>query len=134
MTRKDFLSDFIVSQFDCSKLEEVIVGFLDLIQTAQYILSDDNYQIKITSSYEMRIGGSSSVRNVSSKVESLVIHKYHTEGKLQEMIIKYPKAFNSLNNFEKIIFKKIFIDHEKQNAICDELNIYPYQFHYIKTC
>lgn len=50
MTRKDFLSDFIVSQFDCSKLEEVIVGFLDLIQTAQYILSDDNYQIKITSS------------------------------------------------------------------------------------
>ena len=132
MTRKDFLSDFIVNQFDCSKLEQMIVGFLDLIQTAQFILSDDNYQIKITPSYEMRLTGSSSVRKVSSKVESLVIHKYDTEDKLQDLILKYPQAFNNLNSDEKNIFYKIFINREKQNVICDELNIYPYQFQYIK--
>ncbi len=132
MSRKDFLSNFIVSQFDCSKLEEMIVGFIDLITTAQFILSDDNYQIKITPSYEMRLTGASSVRKVSSKVESLVIHKYDTEDKLQDLILKYPQAFNSLNSDEKNVFYKVFISYEKQNVICDELTLYPYQFQYIK--
>lgn len=132
MTRKDFLSDFIINQFNCSKLEEMIIGFLDLIQTAQFVLSDDNYQIKITPTYEMRLAGSSTVRKVSSKVESLVIHKYNTEDKLQDLVIKYPQAFNNLNSDEKMIFYRVFINHDKQNVICDELSIYPYQFQYIK--
>ncbi|NLL01685.1 MAG: hypothetical protein GX265_01505 [Mollicutes bacterium] len=132
MMRKDFLSDFILNQFNCSKLEEVIIGFLDLIKTAQLMLSNDYYQIKITPTYEMKISGASSVRKVSSKVESLVIHKYDTMEKLEELIIKYPQAFNSLNSHEKTIFCKTFIDHDKQNVICDELNIYPYQYQYAK--
>ena len=50
------------------------------------MLSDETYNIKITPTYEMKITGYSSVRNVSSKVESFVIHKYDTEDKLKELV------------------------------------------------
>ena len=80
--KEKLLSDFITGQFNIRKLEEITKAFLELIDTVILMLSDETYNIKITPTYEMKITGYSSVRNVSSKVESFVIHKYDTEDKL----------------------------------------------------
>ena len=87
--KEKLLSDFITGQFNIRKLEEITKAFLELIDTVILMLSDETYNIKITPTYEMKITGYSSVRNVSSKVESFVIHKYDTEDKLKELVYKY---------------------------------------------
>ena len=93
--KEKLLSDFITGQFNIRKLEEITKAFLELIDTVILMLSDETYNIKITPTYEMKITGYSSVRNVSSKVESFVIHKYDTEDKLKELVYKYSKAYNT---------------------------------------
>ena len=90
--KEKLLSDFITSQYNIRKLEEVTKAFLELIDTVILILADDSYNIKITPSYELKITGYSNVRNVSSKVESFIIHKYDSEEKLKDLVFKYSKS------------------------------------------
>ena len=80
----------------------------------------------------MKITGYSSVRNVSSKVESFVIHKYDTEDKLKELVYKYSKAYNTMTKIERELFTKIFINKEKKTYIMEDLGLYQYQFDPIK--
>ena len=104
--KEKLLSDFITGQFNIRKLEEITKAFLELIDTVILMLSDETYNIKITPTYEMKITGYSSVRNVSSKVESFVIHKYDTEDKLKELVYKYSKAYNTMTKIERELFTK----------------------------
>lgn len=130
--KEKLLSDFITGQFNIRKLEEITKAFLELIDTVILMLSDETYNIKITPTYEMKITGYSSVRNVSSKVESFVIHKYDTEDKLKELVYKYSKAYNTMIKIERELFTKIFINKEKKTYIMEDLGLYQYQFDPIK--
>ena len=130
--RETILSDFITSQYNIRKLEEVTKTFLKLIDTVILILADDNYNIKITPSYELRITGYSNVRNVTSKVESFVIHKYDSEEKLKDLVFKYSKSFNNMSKTERELFTKIFINKEKKTYVMEEMGLYQYQFDPIK--
>ena len=116
--KEKLLSDFITSQYNIRKLEEVTKAFLELIDTVILILADDSYNIKITPSYELKITGYSNVRNVSSKVESFVIHKYDSEEKLKDLVFKYSKSFNSMTKLERELFTKLFINKEKKLTLC----------------
>lgn len=130
--RETILSDFITSQYNIRKLEEVTKTFLELIDTVILILADDSYNIKITPSYELKITGYSSVRNVTSKVESFVIHKYDSEEKLKDLVYKYSKSFNNMTKVERELFTKIFINKEKKTYVMEEMGLYQYQFDPIK--
>lgn len=130
--KEKLLSDFITSQYNIRKLEEVTKAFLELIDTVILILADDSYNIKITPSYELKITGYSNVRNVSSKVESFVIHKYDSEEKLKDLVFKYSKSFNSMTKLERELFTKLFINKEKKTYIMQDMRLYQYQFDPIK--
>jgi len=130
--KEKLLSDFITSQYNIRKLEEVTKAFLELIDTVILILADDSYNIKITPSYELKITGYSNVRNVSSKVESFVIHKYDSEEKLKDLVFKYSKSFNSMTKLERELFTKLFINKEKKTYIMQDMGLYQYQFDPIK--
>lgn len=130
--RETILSDFITSQYNIRKLEEVTKTFLELIDTVILILADDSYNIKITPSYELKITGYSNVRNVTSKVESFVIHKYDSEEKLKDLVYKYSKSFNNMSKTERELFTKIFINKEKKTYVMEEMGLYQYQFDPIK--
>lgn len=130
--KEKLLSDFITSQYNIRKLEEVTKAFLELIDTVILILADDSYNIKITPSYELKITGYSNVRNVSSKVESFVIHKYDSEEKLKDLVFKYSKSFNSMTKLERELFTKVFINKEKKTYIMQDMGLYQYQFDPIK--
>lgn len=130
--KEKLLSDFITSQYNIRKLEEVTKAFLELIDTVILILADDSYNIKITPSYELKITGYSNVRNVSSKVESFIIHKYDSEEKLKDLVFKYSKSFNSMTKLERELFTKLFINKEKKTYIMQDMRLYQYQFDPIK--
>ena len=130
--KEKLLSDFITSQYNIRKLEEVTKAFLELIDTVILILADDSYNIKITPSYELKITGYSNVRNVSSKVESFIIHKYDSEEKLKDLVFKYSKLFNSMTKLERELFTKLFINKEKKTYIMQDMGLYQYQFDPIK--
>ena len=130
--RETILSDFITSQYNIRKLEEVTKTFLELIDTVILILADDSYNIKITPSYELKITGYSNVCNVTSKVESFVIHKYDSEEKLKDLVYKYSKSFNNMSKTERELFTKIFINKEKKTYVMEEMGLYQYQFDPIK--
>lgn len=130
--KEKLLSKFITNQFNIQKLEEITRAFIELIDTVVLMLSDSTYNIKITPTYEMKVTGYSSVRNVSSKVESFVIQKYDTEEKLKELVYKYSKAFNEMTQVERELFTKIYINNEKKTYIMEEMNLYQYQFDPIK--
>ncbi|MBO5095474.1 MAG: hypothetical protein J6B98_01185 [Bacilli bacterium] len=130
--KEKLLSDFITSQYNIRKLEEVTKAFLELIDTVILILADDSYNIKITPSYELKITGYSNVRNVSSKVESFIIHKYDSEEKLKDLVFKYSKSFNSMTKLERELFTKLFINKEKKTYIMQDMGLYQYQFDPIK--
>ena len=130
--KEKLLSDFITSQYNIRKLEEVTKAFLELIDTVILLLADDSYNIKITPSYELKITGYSNVRNVSSKVESFIIHKYDSEEKLKDLVFKYSKSFNSMTKLERELFTKLFINKEKKTYIMQDMRLYQYQFDPIK--
>lgn len=130
--KEKLLSDFITSQYNIRKLEEVTKAFLELIDTVILVLADDSYNIKITPSYELKITGYSNVRNVSSKVESFIIHKYDSEEKLKDLVFKYSKSFNSMTKLERELFTKLFINKEKKTYIMQDMGLYQYQFDPIK--
>ena len=115
--REKILSNFITNQYDIKKLEEVTKIFLELIDAVILILADESYNIKITPSYELKITGYTSSRNVTSKVESFIIKKYDSEEKLKDLVYKYSKSFNGMTKLERELFTKIFINKEKKTHI-----------------
>lgn len=121
------LSDFITNQYDIGKLEEVTKAFLDLIDTAVLILANEDYDIKITPSYEMKIMGCKNII-VSSKVESFVIHKYDSDDKLKDLLFKYSQSFNKMSQLERELFTRLFINGEKKSNVMFDMNLYQYQF------
>ena len=132
MSRNNFLSDYIVSQFDIKKFETIIQAFLGLVELAQIMLNNPDYNYKITSNNEVRLSGFSTVRNISSKVESMVIHKYDNQPKLEELILKYPLAIKNLNEWERALFIDIYERNKSYSDIMNETSLIHYQFDYIR--
>lgn len=100
--------------YDCNKLAKMIKIYLSLIKTMQLELGDIN-SIKITPSYELKY--SDFVKPTNSGIESFWINDYENEIKLKECISKYTIAFNLLCPVEKEIFRKTFVEKEKDSNI-----------------
>lgn len=129
--KEKILSEFITNQYNIGKLENVIKIFLNLTDTAILILANEDYSIKITPSYEMKLTGNPQV-SVSSRIESFLIGKYNTDDKLKELLYKYLKSFNNMTKIEREVFTKIFIKQEKKSSVMLDLHLYQYQFDPIK--
>lgn len=132
MKSEKILSNFIFKQFDIKKLEEILKAFLELVETATLMLDEKDYYIKITPTYEIEIAGKSSVRNVSSKIETFMIYEYDTKDKLRELISKYPNAVKMLSDKERELFIRCFVNKEKKVSIQDSMFLYPYQYDRLK--
>lgn len=129
--KENLLSNFITNQYNIGKLEEVIRAFLNLTETAIIILSNEDYNIKITSSYEMKLSSRTKF-STTSRVESFLISKYDSDDKLKELLYKYSKAFNTMAKPERELFSKYFIKGEKKSIVMRDMGIYQYQFDPIK--
>ena len=132
MKSETILSDFMVKQFDVKKLEEIIKAFLELVETASLILDEKDYYIQITPTYEVEMTGGSSVRNVSSKIETFMIYEYDSKDKLRELIAKYPNAVKMLSKEEKELFIRCFINKEKKSFIQEAMILHQYQYDRLK--
>ena len=129
--KENLLSNFITNQYNIGKLEEVIRAFLNLTETAIIILSNEDYNIKITSSYEMKLSSRTKF-STTSRVESFLISKYDSDDKLKELLYKYSKAFNTMTKPERELFSKYIIKGEKKSIVMRDMGIYQYQFDPIK--
>lgn len=118
----EFLSSFIVKQFDITKYRALIVAFLEITHTFEAMLNNEYYKIRFDSSGDLKIGGAK--KPTSNQMESMLIRDYQTKEKMQDVLLKYKMAFNNLNDCEKEVFKCTFIEHLKDFDICDELCIY----------
>lgn len=118
----EFLSSFIVKQFDITKYRAITIAFLEITDTFETMLNNEYYKIHFDSSGYLKIGGAK--KPSTNKMESMLIRDFQTKEKMQEVLLKYKMAFNSLNEDEKEVFKCSFIDHLKDFDICDELCIY----------
>ena len=122
MRRKEFYSEYTIRQYDINKLKEVIKVFLEMIESFQSIIDEDSYYIKITSSYEIKVGGIQ--KPTSSKVEHFVINKYDTIDKQKQLLLKYKNALNRLNEMERTVFINTFIYETSTEELCDKLITY----------
>ena len=91
-----YLNDFVTNQFPLEKFKEMIIAYLNIVESFQLILGDKDYNINITQRYEMRL--SSTRKPSNSKIESFIINKYDNKEKMEDCILKYPIAFNNLND------------------------------------
>lgn len=130
MQQKHYLSNFIIKQFDVVKFKKMIKVFLSLVENFQIVLDEEEYYIKLTPSYEIRVGGAS--KPTHSKVESFVIKQYDTAEKKQQLILKYKLAFNCLNDLERKVFYAVFLEHKTTIDICEDLIVYPDKLNYVK--
>lgn len=122
MHQNQFLSDYIIKQFDVKKFKKMIIAFLSIVDNFQHIIDKDEYYIKYTANYEVRVGGSK--KPTSSKVESFIIKKYDTEDKKEQLLLKYKNAFNCLNPIERKVFVATFLENKTNLDLCDELVTY----------
>ncbi len=129
--KEKILSDFITNQYDIGKLETVIKMFLNLIDAAILILTNEDYNIKITPSYEMKLS-SNQFLSASSRIESFLMSKYNTDDKLKELLYKYSRSFNNMTKIEREVFTRIFIKKEKKTNVMLDMHLYQYQFDPIK--
>ena len=118
----EFLSSFIVKQFDITKYRALTIAFLEITHTFEAMLNNEYYKIRFDSTGDLKIGGAKKPTN--NQMESMLIRDYQTKEKMQDVLLKYKMAFNNLNDCEKEVFKRSFIDHLKDFDICDELCIY----------
>lgn len=118
----DFLSDFIVKQFDLTKYRTLILAFIEITITIEAMLNDEYYRIRFDSGGDLKVGGIK--KPISNQMESMMIRDYQTKEKMQQVLLKYKMAYNTLNDLEKDVFKLTFIDRLKDFDICDELCIY----------
>lgn len=129
--KERILSDFIIQQYDIEKMEELTIAFINLVETALIKLIDDDYDIKITPSYEMRVIGNPII-STSSKIESFLISKYDNDDKLKELLYKYSKSFNNMTIAEREIITKVYIKDEKKTNVMLDMNLHQYQFDSIR--
>lgn len=120
--RSEFMCDFVVNQFPIDKFKEMIFAYLDLIESFESILSDDNYYIRITPKYELKLGATR--MPTSSKIESFIINKYDNKDKMEDCILKFPVAFNNLNKEEQRVFVETFIHNKKDVEINEQLGLH----------
>ena len=118
----EFLSDFIVNQYDILKLRNVINVFINIVYEFEMMINDDYFKIKRTSNGEIKVGGDK--KPPSNRVESLTIMKYDSKSKMEDILLKYKMATNYLNEYEKLIFNKTFLEGKTNIEICQELYIY----------
>lgn len=118
----DFLSNFIVKQFDLTKYRALILAFIEITITIEAMLNDEYYRIRFDSGGDLKVGGIK--KPISNQMESMMIRDYQTKEKMQQVLLKYKMAYNTLNDLEKDVFKLTFIDRLKDFDICDELCIY----------
>lgn len=118
----EFLSDFIVKQFDLVKYRDLTYAFLEIAITIEAMLNDEYYKIRFDSGGDLKVGGIK--KPSSNQMDSMMIRDFQTKEKMQQVLLKYKMAYNSLNDLEKDVFKLSFIDRLKDFDICDELCIY----------
>lgn len=118
----EYLSDFIVKQFNLIKYRALTNAFLEITLTLEAMLNDEYYRIRFDSGGDLKLGGAK--RPSSSQMESMLIRDYQTKETMQQVLLKYKMAFNNLNDNEKEVFRLSFIEHLKDLDICDELCIY----------
>lgn len=117
-----YLNDFVTNQFPVEKFKEMIIAYLNIVESFQLILDDKDYNINITQKYEMRL--SSTRKPTNSKVESFIINKYDNKEKMEDCILKYPIAFNNLNDMERKVFTESILNNKKDIEVIEELGIY----------
>jgi len=130
MNPNQYLSNFIVNQFNVKKFQKMIKAFLNLVENFQVLIDADDYYIKITPTYEIKVGGSK--KPTSSKIESFVFNQYNTIEKQKELLLKFKNALNSLNEIERKVFVSIFINNLTTADLCEDLIIYPDKLNVIK--
>ena len=131
MYKNQFLSNYIIRQFDIKKFRKMIVAFLSIVDNFQHIIDKEDYYIKYTSNYEIRLGGNKKPTN--SKIESFIVKKYDTEEKKEQLLLKYKIAFNCLNDIERKVFIATFLDNKTNLDLCDELITYNKKISNIKN-
>ncbi len=115
---------YTINQYDMKKIERLVKIFIDLVTSAQMLLANKDYYIRITPNYEMRTNGYNPAMNHSSKIESFLISDYNTREKQQELIDKCVYAFNQLTLKEREFFKRYFCDKEPRTSIQPEMLLY----------
>lgn len=130
MVSNRHLSKFIIKQFNIVNLQKLIKSFLNLVEQFQLMINDDEYQIRYSSTFEVKVGGNK--KPTSSKVETLLFTEYDNMQKKKELLLKYKVGFNSLNEIERKVFKETFVDLLTRDEICENNNIYTGKYTAIK--
>jgi len=107
----EFLSDFIVKQFDLVKYRDLTYAFLEIAITIEAMLNDEYYKIRFDSGGDLKVGGIK--KPSSNQMDSMMIRDFQTKEKMQQVLLKYKMAYNSLNDLEKDVFKLSFIERLK---------------------
>ena len=119
--KHQFLPEYITKQYDVDTLKEIIRAFIGLQETLKLIIDDPTYMVSFNDN-EISIGTNAKPR--SSKVESLAITNYTSVEDMKDLLLKYPLAYECLNDYERSIFKSIFIDNMKESAVAIEIGIH----------
>lgn len=114
------LTESVINQFDYNEIKNNIITFISAINLLTFRLSSLE-RPKITANYEIRY--SCYVPTVSSKLENFVLAKICLEEEIKVFISKYVDAINSLNEIERKIFIKTYINDIKDDIICYEEKI-----------
>ena len=67
----EFLSDFIVKQFDLSKYKALTLAFLEITITIEAMLNDEYYRIRFDSGGDLKVGGAKKPN--TSQMDSMMI-------------------------------------------------------------
>lgn len=81
----EILSEYVIKQFPVRIFKEIIIVYLDLIETFKLMLHDGVHNLKLNSNFEVPI---KSNRYNISKVESLTIQK-HKDSEAMKKGFKY---------------------------------------------
>src|SRR5574344_1082737 len=126
----EFMTDYVTNQFPIVKFKEMIFAYLNIVELFQVMLNDKDYYIRITPTYELRT--SSGKLPTNSKIESFVIKKYDNKVKMEDCVLQYPMAFNELNEEERQVFLKTFVERKKDIEIIEELRIHSVKLNTIR--
>jgi len=129
--RSDFLSEFVSNQYPIETLKLIIIAALDLVDTFIITLGEESYLNSSTiTNYEERLG--SFQKNISSKVETMIISNMKTEENMKDFIKKYGIALNSLNSDERDVFICTFIKKKDNLSIQAKLKMHSVQLTMIR--
>ena len=126
----EFMTDYVTNQFPIVKFKEMIFAYLNIVELFQVMLNDKDYYIRITPTYELRT--SSGKLPTNSKIESFVIKKYDNKVKMEDCVLQYPMAFFELNEEERQVFLKTFVERKKDIEIIEELRIHSVKLNTIR--